>query len=112
MALDSQSSEGTIRMQSSSRAVAFGLLVGLLAACGDDNVPGREGERCVSNEQCATDLVCRTGAGGSLTCSVRLPECSSCVSDTECLQVLQCVRFSDGSNRCGSGLGATTCRTP
>jgi hypothetical protein len=37
-------------------------------------------------------------------------ECDTCSSDGDCTGGLVCVRFSDGSQRCGSGLGATQCR--
>ena len=37
-------------------------------------------------------------------------ECDSCSSDDDCKQGLVCVRFGDGSQRCGSGEGTTQCR--
>jgi len=37
-------------------------------------------------------------------------ECDRCSSDTDCKQGFVCTSFSDGSKRCGTGLGATTCR--
>ena len=37
-------------------------------------------------------------------------ECSTCSADTDCSGGLVCTGFSDGSQHCGSGLGATTCR--
>lgn len=37
-------------------------------------------------------------------------ECSTCSSDQDCKQGFVCASFSDGSRRCGSGLGATSCR--
>jgi hypothetical protein len=37
-------------------------------------------------------------------------ECDTCSSDADCADGLICVSFSDGSRRCGSGVGATTCR--
>ena len=40
-------------------------------------------------------------------------ECDSCQSDAECAaEGLLCVTFSNGSRRCGSGQGSTTCRVP
>jgi hypothetical protein len=39
-------------------------------------------------------------------------ECDTCSSDDECKAGLSCSSFSDGSKRCASGLGATTCSTP
>jgi hypothetical protein len=40
-------------------------------------------------------------------------ECDSCEGDADCAaEGLVCVRFDDGSRRCGSGQGATTCRIP
>jgi len=38
-------------------------------------------------------------------------ECDSCSSDDDCKQGFVCSEFSDGSKRCGSGEGVTTCRT-
>lgn len=43
------------------------------------------------------------------TCS-KGSECDVCQSDTDCKDGFVCSHFSDGSNRCGSGLGATQCR--
>ena len=37
-------------------------------------------------------------------------ECDSCSADTDCKSPLICNGFSDGSKRCGTGTGATTCR--
>jgi hypothetical protein len=37
-------------------------------------------------------------------------ECDTCSSDSDCKKDLTCSRFNDGSQRCGSGQGATTCR--
>jgi hypothetical protein len=38
-------------------------------------------------------------------------ECESCQSDEDCAsEGLVCTKFQDGSMRCGSGVGATTCR--
>jgi hypothetical protein len=37
-------------------------------------------------------------------------ECDTCDSDDDCQEGLVCSTFDDGSRRCGSGLGATTCR--
>jgi hypothetical protein len=38
-------------------------------------------------------------------------ECDTCNEDSDCKDGFVCTTFSDGSKRCGSGLGATTCRT-
>lgn len=38
-------------------------------------------------------------------------ECDRCDSDDDCNADLICVTFNDGSRRCGSGEGATQCRT-
>lgn len=38
-------------------------------------------------------------------------ECDRCDSDDDCKSGFKCVNFEDGSKRCGSGEGATTCRT-
>lgn len=37
-------------------------------------------------------------------------ECDVCSSDDDCKQGFVCNSFSDGSKRCGTGVGATTCR--
>jgi hypothetical protein len=37
-------------------------------------------------------------------------ECDTCSSDSDCKSGSLCTSFSDGSKRCGSGVGATTCR--
>lgn len=37
-------------------------------------------------------------------------ECDRCESDSDCKDGFFCTDFSDGSRRCGSGVGATTCR--
>jgi hypothetical protein len=38
-------------------------------------------------------------------------ECDVCESDDDCAaEGLVCVNFEDGSKRCGSGQGSTTCR--
>lgn len=37
-------------------------------------------------------------------------ECDTCSSDSDCKDGFFCTQFSDGSKRCGSGVGATTCR--
>jgi hypothetical protein len=39
-------------------------------------------------------------------------ECDECGGDADCTGGLVCVSFNDGSRRCGSGVGATTCRKP
>ena len=38
-------------------------------------------------------------------------ECDTCSSDDDCDAGLTCSTFSDGSKRCASGVGATTCTT-
>ncbi len=37
-------------------------------------------------------------------------ECDSCTMDVDCKSGYFCTPFEDGSHRCGSGLGVTTCR--
>jgi hypothetical protein len=37
-------------------------------------------------------------------------ECDTCSADKDCTSGLVCTSFSDGSKRCGSGVGASTCR--
>ncbi len=39
-------------------------------------------------------------------------ECDTCTQDADCKSGFVCVSFSDGSKRCGSGIGSTTCRVP
>jgi hypothetical protein len=44
------------------------------------------------------------------SCGSSGQECDRCSSDTDCTAGLVCSSFSDGSRRCGSGLGETNCR--
>ena len=37
-------------------------------------------------------------------------ECDRCESNEDCQEGFTCSQFSDGSRRCGSGFGDTTCR--
>ena len=37
-------------------------------------------------------------------------ECDTCSSDDDCEAGFVCSTFSDGSQRCGSGVGASSCR--
>jgi hypothetical protein len=37
-------------------------------------------------------------------------ECDECSVDADCTSGFVCSTFSDGSRRCGSGAGATSCR--
>jgi hypothetical protein len=37
-------------------------------------------------------------------------ECDRCSQDSECKGGFVCTTFSDGSMRCGTGTGASTCR--
>jgi hypothetical protein len=37
-------------------------------------------------------------------------ECDTCTSDDDCQTGFVCSTFSDGSRRCGSGVGASSCR--
>lgn len=37
-------------------------------------------------------------------------ECDRCTSDSDCQDGFVCSDFSDGSQRCGTGAGASTCR--
>jgi hypothetical protein len=37
-------------------------------------------------------------------------ECDKCSTDQDCKAGLVCSNFSDGSRRCGTGTGASTCR--
>jgi hypothetical protein len=44
-------------------------------------------------------------------CGSHGEECDTCTVDSDCKAPLVCTTFSDGSHRCGSGVGSTTCRT-
>jgi hypothetical protein len=44
------------------------------------------------------------------SCRTSGDECDTCSSDSDCQSGLICSTFSDGSKRCGSGVGATNCR--
>jgi len=46
----------------------------------------------------------------SLACGSSGEECDTCSSDDDCNAGLVCSSFSDGSRRCGTGVGGTTCR--
>jgi major membrane immunogen (membrane-anchored lipoprotein) len=37
-------------------------------------------------------------------------ECDKCTTDADCKEGFFCTEFDDQSHRCGSGVGATTCR--
>jgi hypothetical protein len=37
-------------------------------------------------------------------------ECDTCTKDSDCNSGFVCSKFSDGSQRCGTGTGASTCR--
>jgi len=37
-------------------------------------------------------------------------ECDKCTTDADCKEGFFCSDFNDQSRRCGSGVGATTCR--
>jgi hypothetical protein len=37
-------------------------------------------------------------------------ECDTCQTDADCQDGFLCSDFSDGSQRCGSGVGGTNCR--
>ncbi len=43
------------------------------------------------------------------SCRSRGDECDACSSDDDCKSGFVCSLFGDGSHRCGSGVGATTC---
>lgn len=45
------------------------------------------------------------------SCGSSGDECDTCSSDDDCKAGLVCSTFSDGSQRCASGVGATSCRT-
>jgi hypothetical protein len=65
----------------------------------------RAGRRVLVGALMALSL---SGCGGS-----KGQECDVCTQDSDCAASgLVCVPFSDGSKHCGSGLGATQCRSP
>jgi hypothetical protein len=39
-------------------------------------------------------------------------ECEACSSDDDCAARLVCSSFDDGTRRCGTGTGSTSCPTP
>jgi len=43
-------------------------------------------------------------------CGTTGDECAACSSDDDCKAGFVCSTFSDGSKRCASGLGSTSCR--
>jgi hypothetical protein len=43
-------------------------------------------------------------------CGTTGDECGSCSSDDDCKSGFVCSTFSDGSKRCASGLGSTSCK--
>jgi hypothetical protein len=69
---------------------------------------------CISLRRRMTRLVAAALLAGSvLTLGACGKECDSCSDDSDCAsEGLVCVQFSNGSRRCGSGVGATTCRVP
>jgi hypothetical protein len=44
------------------------------------------------------------------SCGSSGQECDRCTSDGDCSAGFVCSTFSDGSHRCGSGLGETNCK--
>ena len=44
------------------------------------------------------------------SCGTSGGECDTCSSDDDCTGGLICSTFSDGSRRCGSGQGETSCK--
>jgi hypothetical protein len=45
------------------------------------------------------------------SCGSSGDECDTCSKDDDCKAGLFCSTFNDGSQRCASGVGATSCRT-
>jgi hypothetical protein len=63
--------------------------------------------RVVAGFMLGVSILCLPACGGK--------ECDRCESDQDCLQDPDapfCVSFNNGSRRCGSGAGTTTCRVP
>ena len=48
--------------------------------------------------------------GMPLACGSSGEECDTCSSDDDCTAGFVCSSFSDGSRRCASGLGETSCK--
>jgi len=69
-------------------------------------MPGVNLTRRLSSRGRLLALVVLLAIGGA-GCS---EECDTCMSDDDCEAGLVCSSFSDGSRRCASGVGATTCR--
>jgi hypothetical protein len=69
---------------------------------------------CISLRRLTRRLVAVVFLAGSvLTLGACGKECDTCSTDDDCAsEGLVCVQFSNGSRRCGSGVGATTCRVP
>ena len=66
--------------------------------------------RVRSLARCALVLAIAAASFLSVGCG---KECDTCENDVDCeAEGLVCVRFNNGSRRCGSGVGATTCRVP
>ena len=55
-------------------------------------------------------LACLVLAALALCGCTKGDECDKCSTDSDCKEGLVCSNFNDGSRRCGSGVGATTCR--
>jgi hypothetical protein len=55
-------------------------------------------------------LLCLVLAVMPLAGCTKGDECDRCETDEDCRDGFFCTNFSDESQRCGSGQGATTCR--
>jgi hypothetical protein len=53
--------------------------------------------------------VCAALLIGSLSSCASTEECGTCGSDAECRAGFLCSTFSDGTRRCASGMGDSTC---
>jgi hypothetical protein len=89
-----------------SRTGLAAVLALTIMACGDEEPPGA-GEACAVERGCIPPLACR---GNPPRCIRLALECEPCTQDADCANPLVCVGFSDGSRRCASGVGASTCR--
>jgi hypothetical protein len=69
-----------------------------------DVPPGNLGEMCMSDDDCAEDLVCNglPGLGGV---------CSECASDTDCPDGSNCTITGDGWFACGDGSQGQMCES-
>jgi hypothetical protein len=71
--------------------------------------PAQEGAPCTRGEECTSGLLCM---GNPLRCALPGQACSVCTVNADCAPGYVCAPFSDGSRRCGTGTGGTSCLIP